>query len=193
VGPIVIDEIMYHPDTPADAEYVELLNISDKPVTLYDADRQAPWRFSDDSGVEYLLPAQPPVTLPAGGYLLLVKDTGLFGSKYPVPTDVEVLAWGLGNLSDSTAKLQLSKPGDEDADGTRVWIRVDRVSYSDGSHPSDFPDHADPWPTLADGAGSSLNRTDPAAYGNDPGNWEAATFSPGRPINRTPRTPMPNR
>ena len=28
VGPIVINEIMYHPDAVADAEYVELLNIS---------------------------------------------------------------------------------------------------------------------------------------------------------------------
>jgi len=36
VGPVVITEIMYHPAEPADAEYVELLNISDAPVTLYD-------------------------------------------------------------------------------------------------------------------------------------------------------------
>jgi len=193
VGPVVINEVMYHPDAPADAEYVELLNISDKPVILFDTDRQAPWRFSDSAGIEFLLPANPPVTLPADGYLLLAKDTGLFNSKYPVPADVEVLAWGLGNLSDATATLGLSKPGDENSDGSRQWICVDRVAYSDGSHPSDFPDNADPWPTLADGAGSSLNRTDPATYGDDPGNWESATSSPGRPINRTPRTPKPNR
>jgi len=193
VGPVVINEIMYHPDAPADAEYVELLNISDKPVTLYDADRQMPWRLSDDAGVEFLLPANPPVTLPVGGYLLLAKDTGLFGSKYAVPADAEVFAWGLGNLSDAAATLQLSKPGDDNADGTRQWIRVDRVTYSDGSHPADFPGSADPWPAPADGAGSSLNRTDPVAYGNDSDNWEAATSSPGRPINRTPRTPKPNR
>ena len=69
VGPIVIDEIMYHPDAPADAEYVELLNISDKPVTLYDAQEEAPWRFSNDTGIEFLFPVNPPLTLAAGEYL----------------------------------------------------------------------------------------------------------------------------
>ena len=75
VGPVVINEIMYHPDTPADAEYVELLNISNEPVTLYDPAEEAPWRFSDDAGIEFLFPTNPPVTLAAGEYLLLVKDT----------------------------------------------------------------------------------------------------------------------
>jgi hypothetical protein len=179
VGPIVIHEIMYHPDAPADAEYVELLNISNKPVTLYDAEEEAPWRFSDDAGLEFLFPANPPVTLAAGEYMLLVKDTALFSSKYATPAGVQVLAWGLGNLADSTAKLQLSKPGGTDADGTRQWIRVDRVVYSDGSHPQDFPGNADPWPVQADGQGSSLSRTAAAAYGNDPDNWHAAAPSPG--------------
>ena len=41
-GPVVINEIMYHPGQPADAEYVELLNISDEPVTLYDATGEGP-------------------------------------------------------------------------------------------------------------------------------------------------------
>jgi len=66
-----------------------------------------------------------------------------------------------------------------DTDGTRHWIRVDRVVYSDGSHPGDFAEGVDPWPTKADGQGSSLTRLDPAAYGNDPANWDAATPSPG--------------
>jgi hypothetical protein len=193
VGPVVINEIMYHPDAPAEAEYVELLNISDEPVTLYDAERQAPWRFNDDSGIEFLLPTSFPVTLAAGQYLLLVKDAGAFSSKYAVPSDVQVLVWSFGNLADSTAKLELSKPGDVDAHGTRQWIRVDQVVYGDGSHPADSPSNADPWPAAADGQGLSLNRTDSAAYGNDPANWEAATPSPGRAIIRTPRPPMPNR
>ncbi len=179
VGPVVIHEILYHPDTPADAEYVELLNIGSEPVTLYDADREAPWRFSADAGVEFLFPTNPPVTLAAGEYLLLVKDTGVFNSKYASPAGVQILTWSLGNLADSQDKLQLSKPGGTTGEGVRQWIRVDRVIYSDGLHPEAFAGNADPWPTQADGQGSSLSRTAAAAYGNDPDNWHSTTPSPG--------------
>jgi len=182
VGPVVINEIMYHPDAPAYAEYVELLNVSDEPVTLYDAVRQAPWRFTDDPdhpSVELLLPTSPPVTLGSGEYLLLVKDVGMFSSKYAAAADVKVFAWGAGKLINGMAKIQLSKPGDVEADGTRQWIRVDRIAYSDGSHTQDFPEGKDPWPMEANGQGASLSRTDPAAYGNDPDNWHAAVPSPG--------------
>ncbi len=182
VGPVVINEIMYNPGAPADAEYVELLNISSNPVTLYDAKEKTSWRFTDDPedpGLELLLPAKPAVTLAAGEYLLLVKDLNLFGTKYTVPAGVKVLAWGQGNLANGSEKVQISKPGSQDADGTRHWIRVDRVAYSDGLHPEEFPGGVDSWPVKADGQGSALVRIDPAAYGNDPANWKAATPSPG--------------
>jgi len=182
VGPVVIDEIMYNPGTPADAEYVELLNIGSAPVTLYDAKEKTPWRFTDDPdgpGLELLLPAKPAVTLAAGECLLLVKDLNLFGTRYTVPAGVKVFAWGEGNLANGGEKVQLSKPGGQDMDGTRNWIRVDRVNYSDGLHPEEFPAGIDPWPVTADGQGASLVRIDPTAYGNDPANWKAAAPSPG--------------
>jgi len=183
VGPIVISEIMYRPDAPADAEYVELVNISSEPVTLYDADRELPWRFTDDPedpGIELLFPTDPPVTLAAGECLLLVKDVATFGAKYTAPAGVKILAWGMGNLADGGEKIELSKPDDPDGQGNPVWIRVDRVVYSDGSHPQDFPDGEDRWPVEANGQGSSLSRTVPGNYGNDPGNWQASDPSPGR-------------
>jgi hypothetical protein len=77
-------------------------------------------------------------------------------------------------LDNGGEKVQLSKPGDE-VEGTRYYIRVDRVNYSDGSHPVS----QDPWPTGPDGGGSSLSRKVPADYGNDPDNWTAATPLPG--------------
>jgi hypothetical protein len=70
-------------------------------------------------------------------------------------------------------------PGDIDVDGERQYIRVDRVSYSDGSHPEDAPGSLDLWPTQPDGGGKSLRRKTPADYGNDPENWAAAPPSPG--------------
>jgi len=174
---------MYHPDASADAEYVELLNISSEPVTLYDADRELPWRFTDDPenpSIESLFPTDSPVTLAAGEYLLLVKDVAMFSAKYTAPAGVKVLAWGPGRLADDGEKIEVSKPDDPDGQGNPTWIRVDRVVYSDGSHPQDFPQGADPWPVQTDGQGSSLNRTTKATYGNDPANWHAATPSPGR-------------
>ena len=183
VGPVVINEIMYHPDAPVDAEYVELLNISGTPVTLYDAERETPWRFTDDPdnpAVELLLPADIPVILAPGEYLVLAKNESLLRSKYTVPENVTVLSWGAGNLANGMERIQISKPGDTDGQDNRVWIRVDRVVYGDGSHPWDFAEGVDPWPVQADGQGSSLSRIDPAAYGNDPTNWQAGTPSPGR-------------
>ena len=181
VGPVVISEIMYHPDEPGDAEYVELLNTSIAFVTLYDGVRDAPWRFTDDPddpGVEFLFPSDPPVTLAPGEYLVLAKDADLVAAKYTIAAGVQVLAWGAGNLANGSEKIQLSQPGAED-DGERQWLRVDRVVYSDGSRHEDFPTGADPWPPVADGQGASLTRIDPEAYGNDPVNWQAASPSPG--------------
>jgi hypothetical protein len=92
---------------------------------------------------------------------------------------VRVLAWGAGKLANGSEKVQLSRPGDEDGDGGRHWIRVDRVVYSDGGHPEDFAAGVDPWPVAADGGGSALGRIDAMAYGNDPANWRATEPSPG--------------
>jgi hypothetical protein len=158
---------------------VELLNISTSAVTLYDATRQAPWQFADDGGIELLFPADTPVTLPAGGYLVLVKDLAAFEAAFTVPAGVPVLPWSIGWLSDSGEKIQLSRPGDEDNDGIRQWLRVDRVVYGTGSQPQDYPAGIDPWPASADGQGQSLTRKDPHAYGNDPENWQPAAPSPG--------------
>jgi hypothetical protein len=182
VGPVVINEIMYHPDAPADAEYVELLNISDRAVMLYDVLRGAPWRFTDDPddpGIELLLPSDQPVTLAPGEYLVLVKDVSAFSSRFSVPAGVQVLAWGAGNLANGSEKIQLSKPGDEESDGARHWFRVDRVVYSDGAHHEDFLAGVDPWPAEPDGQGMSLSRIEAGAYGNDPANWQAAAPSLG--------------
>ena len=71
--------------------------------------------------------------------------------------------------------MQLAKPGDTDAAGTRYYIRVDRVNYSDGSHPVGD----DPWPTTADGGGYALERINLGEYGNDVANWQTATATPG--------------
>ncbi len=96
-----------------------------------------------------------------------------------MPLDVQVFEGYSGRLSNAGERLQIGMPGDTDELGTRYYIRMDRVRYSDGSHPEDVPGGVDLWPTGADGLGKSLSRKDPNAYGNDVANWKGASPSPG--------------
>jgi len=70
-------------------------------------------------------------------------------------------------------------PGDIDNEGILHYIRVDRINYSDGSHPENCPGGIDFWPVAPDGYGQSLTRKVPTDYGNDPENWIASAASPG--------------
>jgi hypothetical protein len=186
VGPIVINEIMYHPDWPEggvynndDYEYIELYNITGQPVTLYDFVEDEPWKFTD--GIEFTCPNSLPVAIPGGGYLLVVKNPAAFAWRYPsVPLPPErILGPYDGRLRNSGERVELSKPGDVDELGIRHYIRVDRVNYSDGWHPEDCPGGVDLWPKEADGGGKSLSRKVSTDYGNDVINWDANEPSPG--------------
>jgi hypothetical protein len=184
VGPIVISEIMYNPDWPNSGlytndqyEYIELHNISAEPVTLYDYAKGEPWKFTN--GVDFTFPTYAPVTIDAGGYLLVVKKPAAFSTRYPAVPDEIIFGPYDGNLSNAGESLELSMPGDVDKESIRQYVRVDRINYSDGSHPEDCPGNVDLWPTEADGNGMSLTRNVPTDYGNDPDNWIAAPKSPG--------------
>jgi hypothetical protein len=175
VGPIVINEIMYHPDWPAagpydkeEYEYIELHNITGSPVTLYRDEKGEPWKFTD--GIDFTFPASPnEVTIPASGYLLVVRNPAAFAWRYPaVPTEKVLGPYG-GRLSNAGEEVEISMPGDVDTAGERQYICIDRVHYYDKV----------PWPTTADGGGKSLTRKVPADYGNDIINWKPASPSPG--------------
>ncbi|MBE0535739.1 MAG: lamin tail domain-containing protein [Phycisphaerae bacterium] len=177
VGPVVISEIMYNPGADADAEYVELLNISDDSVALYDFAINAPWKFEDDGGIElFILDAEGrPVVMAAGERILLVRNRAAFAAVFTAPAGVQIAEWTSGSLGNAGEKIELLKPGRVDAFGVCQYIRVDRVVYSDGSHPVG----EDPWPSSADGAGHALHRKKPAEYGNDVINWQASNPTPG--------------
>jgi hypothetical protein len=184
VGPVVISEIMYHPNWPDGGsytnnqyEYIELHNVSAEPVTLYRYDKGEPWKFTD--GIDFTFPADVPVTIPAEGYILIVKKPAAFSWRYPdVPADI-ILGPYEDNLSNAGESLELSMPGDVDNEGVRQYIRTDRVNYSDGSHPENCPGGIDLWPVEADGNGMTLTRIVQTDYGNDPENWVASPPSPG--------------
>jgi len=179
VGPVVINEIMYNPPTGnQNEEYIELHNITGKSVTLYRYDKSTPWKFTD--GIDYTFSAGPVVTIQAYGHLILAKDLTAFTARYGgMPPGVSVLDGYTGRLSNAGERLQIAMPGDVDEFGIRQYIRIDRVTYSDGLHPEDVPGSVDLWPREADGLGKSLSRKVSSDYGNDVDNWQAATPSPG--------------
>ena len=108
---VVINEIFYHPedeeyDNNLEKEYVELYNLSSRPVDL------SGWRFTD--GIEFLFPQGQ--LIPGNGYLLVCRNTG----RYPdVPNKV-------GNYL-----LQLSNGGEAVALSNRHGLVIDYVRYND--------------------------------------------------------------
>ncbi|MHC4498817.1 MAG: hypothetical protein ACYS21_06850, partial [Planctomycetota bacterium] len=128
-------------------------------------------------GIEFTFPAD--TQIPGYGYLVVVRNLMAFLWRYGSMPPGVVYGPYDGKLSNGGEKLELSMPGDIDLYGTRHYIRVDRVNYSDGSHPEDCPGGVDLWPIEADGGGKSLSRIAPNLYGNDPNNWDANTPSPG--------------
>jgi hypothetical protein len=169
IGPIVINEIMYHPpgdltpnDATDDVEFIELFNITGSDVNLWDAANPTnTWTIS--SAFNFAFPVG--TTIPAGGYLLLVSGNPVqFGTDNPdVPDGVEILGYS-GSLSNGGESIRLNKPGTPESDGFVPAILVDRVKYDDEA----------PWPVgvnAADGTGRSLSRFISADYGNDVENW----------------------
>jgi len=185
MDPVVINEIMYNPPRVGDAnntadEYLELRNISSQSVPLFDPD--APdntWRIG--GGVAYAFP--PKVTLPSGGYLLVLSfdpetDTAAlaaFRFTYALEASVGIFGPYTGTLASSGERVMLLKPEQPkmpphpDA-GTVPYVLVGQVNYS----------NLNPWPIGADGTGDSLQRLVSGEYGDDPVNWQVAAPTPGR-------------
>ncbi len=179
VGPVVLSEIMYHPEpvfangaywNNTEDEYVELYNLSPAPVPLDG------WRL--ESGVRFDFPSD--TSLPSGASLLVVsfdpsrqpEQSAAFRAKYEVPSDTVLFGPFDGNLNNAGETVALSKPDVAGEPASVSYILVDQAHYSS------LP----PWPASADGAGHALHRRQLTAYGNDPANWVGASPSPGRPL-----------
>jgi hypothetical protein len=172
---VTISEIHYHPARVSgqslsnelevsDLEFIEIHNGSGQPVDMTN------WRIR--GGVDFDFPRDfvlgPGKTLavlsfdpatPANG----AKLAG-FQSQFDIPGDAQLLGAFAGILSDSQQDIRLERVLGE----TAAAIIEDQVIYDDRM----------PWPA-ADGTGSSLARKELTSYGNDPGNWRAASPTPG--------------
>ncbi len=190
VGPVVINEIMYHPPdivTPTnvisntDDEFIELRNIDDAGGSL------AGWKLRN--GISYTFPSG--VTLAGGAHLLVVGFNPVletakltaFRARYGVATTVPIFGPWEGQLSNSGERLELVRP--DVPDGSFVpEVLVEGVDYRDTI----------PWPGPAsDGMGASMQRQARVAtgeYGNEPLSWIAGNPSPGA-ANNGPISPLP--
>ena len=157
----MINEIMYHPLF-GESEWFELKNISARTVNL----GTDLWVVVE--GIDYAFPSD--ATLEAGGFAVLVQgaDNGddqataeSFRADKNVPANVSIYVYeptADGSLDNAGEDLAIGRSLTADVDSPAV--RFELVEY----------DNTLPWPTEADGTGSSLARID-ATYGNEPSNW----------------------
>ena len=165
IGPLIISEVMYHPNVsagqnPDDYEYIEIYNPTDAAVDL------SHWLISQ--GVDFAFSAGTSI---AAHQALLVlpfdpsdplNESKLtnFKNKYNIGSSIKLVGGFSGQLADEGETVRLLE-----ADG----VLEDEVRYDDVS----------PWPTAADGGGSSLQRISVADWGDDAASWIAAAPTPG--------------
>jgi hypothetical protein len=180
IGPVVINEVMYHPLNDTD-EFIELYNNSGTAVPLYDPAHPAnTWKL--DGVLDFVFPAG--LSIPAYGYLLVVNtDAAAFRTRYSVPPSVQIIGSYAGRLDNAGDNVKLYRPGEPDPlPPYKVpYYLIDRVEYQNTA----------PWPTSPNGEGPSLERLSLTAYGNDVVNWYAGPDegTPGRANGTTDVTP----
>ncbi len=144
--PVVISEIDYNPVTSALSEFVELHNRSRVDIDIGMA------RFTN--GIDLTIP--PETVIPAGGFLLVVKD---FDSRIWRRIDLKVGPYE-GWLSDGGERLTFTTECGEET-----------VKFNDRS----------PWPLGADGYLRTLERIDYLAPSDDFHSWRASEDARGTP------------
>jgi hypothetical protein len=171
IGPVTINEIMYHPPDVGGSdvsvtEFVELYNPTANSVDL------SGWRLKGD--IELKMASG--TTLPAGGYLLVsnfdpVNDAAslsTFRTTYGLNASVPIVGPYSPKLGNSTQSIELAYPA-VIVGQTTSYINVDKAEYRDST----------PWPTTPDGNGPSLQRASSSIIGNTVANWTGNAATPG--------------
>ena len=165
---LLITEIMYHPPdvgatSGSEYEFIEIKNVGSTTIPLFGM------RFT--AGIDYAFPAG--ASIDPAGFVVLAKNPTLFAQKYP---GVPVLG-GYGpssSLDNAGETVTLS-----DVAGNVIFS----VTYDDKA----------PWPTGADGGGSSLvpNYPNINPNPNDASNWRLSAAVGGTPGADDPAPGLP--
>jgi hypothetical protein len=153
---LVISEIMYHPADPnPDAEYLELMNISDS-LTL----DLAGVRFT--AGIDFTFP--PGSTLAPGARTLVVRDQAAFEAVHGTGLPIAGTFQNGSRLNNGSDRIKL-----EDANNSTIR----EFTYDDET----------PWPEGADGNGFTLVLVNPedAPDHELAANWQQSSFIGGTP------------
>lgn len=156
---LAISEIMYHPATPnGDAEYIELLNVSDS-ISL----DLTGVRFT--TGVDFTFPNG--TTLAPGERTLVILDQAAFEAVHGSGLPVAGIFRNGSRLNNGSDRIKL-----EDASNSTIQ----EFTYDDEA----------PWPPGPDGNGFSLVLIDPANSPDHdlPANWKQSSSvggTPGKP------------
>ncbi|MBN2474814.1 MAG: lamin tail domain-containing protein [Pirellulales bacterium] len=178
VGPVVISEMMYHPDASEgadDLEYIEIFNPGREAVDL------THWRL--DNGVAFDFAAST-VLEPQAALVVVAFDPGdaeklaAFRDQYGIDESVRLVGGYTGQLNDDGERVQLQRPDAPPPDEPGFVPRLveDEVRYGDQP----------PWPVEADGGGQSLRRAAVDLWGNDGLNWLPADPTPGSVLTACP-------
>ncbi|MCA9266137.1 MAG: lamin tail domain-containing protein, partial [Planctomycetales bacterium] len=154
-----ISEVNYNPATDADAEFIELTNISSA-ISL-DLSGVA---FTSGPSTPFVFPSG--TTLNAGEYLVVVRDQLAFQAHYPSVAASSIAGEYQGGLSNSGEKIELQD------NGGNVIVSLD---YSDGGT----------WSQWADGHGGTLvlDAVQEVAFSElgKPYHWRGSTELGGSP------------
>ncbi len=185
VGSLYINEIHYHPasaNTTVPFEFMEVVNGSETPVTLYSSSVSKGWKV-EGINLEF-----PSMVVPAKGLMLLIPETledvdmDSFGitawnadfvrETYQIPADVQIVTYK-GKLSNRGETIAVKEPySKETVDGVTKYFYIwhDATLYSDG------------WDGLAeaDGYGYSLHRVDVTTMGYEAKAWKVDVPTPGK-------------
>jgi hypothetical protein len=131
--PLRITEVMYHPGDPPpgspfaadDLDFIELQNTGSKPLSLFG--------IRLEGGVEFDFSTLGLVSLPPGGYVLLLEDLAAFKARYDT-TGMKIAGEYAGKLSNRGEPLALKGPLGE----TLLEFRYDEAWFpeTDGGGPS---------------------------------------------------------
>lgn len=149
-------------------EFIELMNISDQPISLEGVELVRVLVMDANQGVNFKFEAQ---TLNPGERIVVVENVPAFRARYG---DSVRIAKGNDSTPDG-AQGQYGGLLENRGENLRLVNKfgdlIQRFAYDDSAG----------WPERADGAGSSLELIDVRGdYGN-PANWRASTFFGGSP------------